>query len=86
MFEDIKNMSFEEAMTELESIIKKMEAGDVKLDQSVAFYERGIALKEHCEEILKSAKLKIEKIQLKPTINGESEEGPQFETVPFEVK
>ena len=82
MFEDIKNMSFEDAMTELESIIKKMEAGDVKLDQSVAFYERGIALKDHCESILKNAKLKIEKIQLKPTAGGDTE----FETVPLDIK
>ena len=85
MFEDIKNMSFEEAMAELESIIKKMEAGDIKLDQSGAFYERGVALKEHCESILKSAKLKIEKIQLKPSM-GNMDEGKQFETVPLEIK
>ena len=84
MFEDIKNMSFEEAMAELESIIKKMEVGDIKLDQSVAFYERGVALKGHCENILKSAKLKIEKIQLKPVVVGE--EGEQFETVPLDIK
>ena len=82
MFEDIKNLSFEESLSELETIIQKMESGEVKLSESVAFYERGIALKNHCEEILKEAKLKIEKIQLKPTSDG----GQEFETKPFEVK
>lgn len=82
MFEDIQNLSFEEALSELESIIHKMEAGDIKLADSVGFYERGIKLKNHCEEILKSAQLKIEKIQLKPLENGNVE----METVPFEVK
>lgn len=82
MFEDIKNLSFEEALQELETIIKKMENGEVKLSDSVSLYERGIALKNHCEEVLKLAKLKIEKIQLKPMENGDTE----FETVPFDVK
>ena len=82
MFEDIKNLSFEESLAELETIIKKMESGNVKLSQSVEFYERGIALKNHCEDILKDAKLKIEKIQLKPISN----DGQEFETVPFDVK
>ena len=82
MFEDIQNLSFEEALAELESIIHKMEAGDIKLADSVSFYERGIKLKNHCEEILKSAQLKIEKIQLKPLENGDVE----METIPFEVK
>ena len=82
MFEDIKNLSFEEALQELETIIRKMENGEVKLSDSVSLYERGIALKNHCEEVLKSAKLKIEKIQLKPMENGDT----VFETVPFDVK
>ena len=82
MFEDIKNLSFEESLSELDNIIKKMECGEVKLSESVGLYERGIALKNHCEEILRDAKLKIEKIQLKPTPDG----GQDFETVPFDVK
>ena len=82
MFEDIKKLSFEESLAELETIIKKMESGEVKLSESVAFYERGIALKNHCEEILKDAKLKIEKIQLKPLNDGNQE----FDTVPFDVE
>ena len=82
MFEDIKNLGFEESLAELETIIKKMESGDVKLSQSVEFYERGIALKNHCEEILKEAILKIEKIQIKPLEDG----GEKFGTVPFDIK
>lgn len=80
MFEDIQKLSFEEALTELESIIHKMESGDIKLSDSVAFYERGMKLKNHCEEILKSAQLKIEKIQLHPMENGDVE----MTTVPFD--
>ena len=82
MFEDIKNLSFEESFTELETIIKKMENGEVKLADSVALYERGMQLKNHCEELLKQSKLKIEKIQLKPMENGNME----FETTPFEIE
>ncbi len=78
--QDIKELSFEECLTELESIIKRMEGGEVKLSESVNLYERGIALKTRCEEILKSAQLKIEKIQLKPSQNGD-----EFETVPFDL-
>ena len=82
MFEDISKLSFEESLAELDSIIKKMESGDVKLADSVAFYERGMLLKNHCEEILRDAKLKIEKIQLKPTNEGDV----AFTTEPFDVK
>ncbi len=70
MNEDIKNLSFEESLNELENIIKKMESGNIKLSDSVAFYERGIQLKNHCEDLLQNAKLKIEKIQLTPIENG----------------
>lgn len=82
MVEDIKKLSFEEAFAELEIIIGKMESGDIKLESSVSFYERGIALKNHCEGLLKSAQLKIEKIQIKPLKDGEVE----ITTVPFEIK
>lgn len=81
MPDDIKNLSFEEALSELENIIRKMEMGDVKLSESVLFYERGMALKNHCEKILKDAQLKIEKIQLTPIGDNEV----KVETSPFEV-
>jgi len=60
---DIKNMPFEAAMAELDSIVRKMEAGEIKLSELVAFYERAAALKAHLEKTLGAAKLKIEKVQ-----------------------
>lgn len=59
---DISKLSFEEALVELEKIVKSLESGEVELEKSIAAYERGIALKAHCEDKLKSAQLKIEKI------------------------
>jgi exodeoxyribonuclease VII small subunit len=60
--QDIAKMSFEQALKELEDIVRRLEAGDVELEQSIAIYERGAKLKEHCETRLKSAELKIEHI------------------------
>lgn len=59
---DISNLSFEAALKELEGIVDKLERGDVELEQSIAIYERGAALKAHCEAKLKSAELKVEQI------------------------
>ena len=59
---DIESMSFEAALAELESIVGKLEKGDVELEQSIAIYERGAALKAHCEKKLREAELKVEKI------------------------
>lgn len=81
MTDDISKLSFEEALSELESIIRKMESGDIKLTESVSFYEKGVALKTHCEKILKEAQLKIEKIQLTPI----SDDEVKIETSPFEI-
>lgn len=61
---DIASLSFEKALEELESIVKRLEAGEVELEQSIAIYERGAALKAHCEKKLKDAELKVEKIVL----------------------
>ncbi len=60
----IESLSFEAALEELEQIVQKLEGGAVELEQSIAIYERGSALKAHCEEKLKTARLKIEKIVL----------------------
>ncbi len=62
--EDIKDMSFETALAELETIVNKLESGQAPLQESIAIYERGEALKNHCETLLKSAEAKIEKITL----------------------
>ena len=63
---DIASMSFEDALRELEQIVHKLEAGDVPLEDSIRIYERGAALKAHCETKLKEAELKVEKIVLWP--------------------
>jgi exodeoxyribonuclease VII small subunit len=59
---DIKKLSFEDAMEELEGIVRELETGDGNLDQSIDGYARGVYLKRHCEEKLKEAEAKIEKI------------------------
>ena len=62
--EDIKKLSFEDALQALEEIVKGLESGDVKLDQAIDSYARGAALKRHCESKLREAQAKIEKISL----------------------
>jgi len=61
---DIVSMSFEQALEQLEDIVDNLERGDVPLEQSIRIYERGEALKKHCEKLLKSAENKVEKIRL----------------------
>jgi len=62
--DDIKAMSFEQALQALERIVDDLEKGDVPLDQSIRIYERGEALKAHCDRLLKAAEDKVEKIRL----------------------
>ena len=68
---DIKKLPFERAIEELESIVKRLEEGKVPLEESVAIYERGEVLKKRCEELLRQAEARVEKITLdasgKPT-------------------
>lgn len=59
----IEDMSFEEAMTALEQVVGALEKGDVALEQSIALYERGAALKAHCAEKLRDAEEKVELIR-----------------------
>lgn len=58
----IDTLSFEQALTELETIVRGLEKGDTPLEQSIESYERGVALKKHCESKLRDAQAKIEKI------------------------
>lgn len=60
----VENLSFEEAMGELQTIVRKLETGDSALEDSISDYERGTLLKTHCESKLNDAKAKIEKIIL----------------------
>lgn len=59
---DIAKMSFEEALAELEQIVRRLEEGKSKLDDAIQSYERGAALKRHCEAKLREAQAKIDKI------------------------
>lgn len=61
---DIKEMSFEIALKELEGIVAKLESGQAPLAESITIYERGEALKLHCESLLQAAEARIEKITL----------------------
>jgi exodeoxyribonuclease VII small subunit len=61
---DVNKLTFEKAIDELESIVKRLEGGQVPLEESVAIYERGQALKSRCDELLKQAEARVEKITL----------------------
>ena len=76
---DIAGLPFEKALSELEQIVTRLESGKVDLEQSIAIYERGEALKKHCELLLKDAEARIEKITLKP-------DGTPSGTAPLDVE
>ena len=73
----ISEMSFEEALTALEEVVRSLEDGKVPLDRSIDLYERGEALRKHCDDRLKAAELRVEKI----VADGENATG----TEPFET-
>ncbi|MEA2780485.1 MAG: exodeoxyribonuclease small subunit [Rhodospirillaceae bacterium] len=58
----IDEMSFEEALSELQTLVKALEKGDAKLEEAINAYERGAALKRHCERKLREAQEKVDKI------------------------
>lgn len=64
--QDIESMSFEDALAELETIVRGLEAGSGRLDEAIAAYERGAMLRRHCEAKLQEAQARIEKIVLGP--------------------
>ena len=74
--EDIRRMTFEDALAELEGIVQRLEQGRGALDEAIDAYERGSALRRHCEAKLKDARERVERISI-----GAS--GP--ETQPFDV-
>lgn len=63
---DIASMSFEAALGELEGIVRRLEEGSAQLDEAITAYERGAALRRHCEAKLQEAQARIEKIVLGP--------------------
>ena len=76
---NISEMKFEVALAELESIVAKLESGNVDLENSIVTYERGEKLKAHCEGLLKQAEARIEKITL-------SSDGQATGTAPLDVE
>ena len=60
------DLSFEDALQRLEAIVSRLESGQAPLEQSIALYEEGAALKKHCEDRLKAAQLRVEKIVVGP--------------------
>lgn len=60
----VAEMSFEQAMRELEQVVSDLERGDVALEDSIRLYQRGAELKKHCEEKLKAAEEKVAQITL----------------------
>jgi exodeoxyribonuclease VII small subunit len=61
---EIASLSFEEALAELEQIVRRLETGSAKLDEAIGAYERGAFLKRHCEAKLREAQSRVEKIVL----------------------
>lgn len=63
---DVAKLPFEAALAELETIVQRLERGDVPLEESLAIYERGEALKRRCDALLKDAEARVQKITLGP--------------------
>ena len=72
------DLPFEKALEQLEEIVRRLERGDVPLDESVAIYERGESLKRHCEQLLQRAEARIQRITLGP-------DGSATGTAPLDV-
>lgn len=64
MSDNVKELSFEQALQELEAVVSKLESGEVSLDDAIDAYSRGTALKAHCQARLEEARLKVEKIRV----------------------
>lgn len=65
MTENLANLSFEQALQELEVLVRRLEEGRLPLEDAISAYERGVVLKSHCQAKLQSAKLKVDQIVLK---------------------
>lgn len=76
---DVAGLTFEKALAELETIVARLERGDVALEDSIVAYERGEALKAHCAKLLSIAEARVEKIRL-------SSDGRPAGTEPLDVE
>ena len=68
------NPAFEDALGQLENIVRQLESGEVPLEQSIALYQKGHKLREYCQKRLDDARAQIEKINIGPDGNGQSTE------------
>jgi exodeoxyribonuclease VII small subunit len=68
---DLSKINFEIALGELEGIVQRLESGDTSLEGAIEAYERGVALKKHCEGKLREAQLRVEKIEADGTLSAE---------------
>ncbi len=75
---DLATLNFEQALGALEDVVKRLESGDVPLDDSIALYEQGEKLRQHCQSRLDAAQARIEKIVAGP-------DGRATGTVPFDT-
>jgi len=76
---DLAGISFEDALRELETIVSSLERGDVSLDDAITAFERGTALKAHCQSRLEEARMKVEQIRLP------ADGSPPTDSTPFSV-
>ncbi|KHK91942.1 exodeoxyribonuclease VII small subunit [Novosphingobium malaysiense] len=76
--EDIENLSFEDALRALETIVRQLESGDVPLEDSISLYEKGDKLRQHCQKRLDAAQARIERIVTGP-------DGAPNATQPFDA-
>jgi len=76
---DIAAMTFEQAMQELETIIDKLDGGNVPLEESITIYERGAALQKHCESKLQQAEMRVQKIVAKADGSADRAEPASFD-------
>jgi exodeoxyribonuclease VII small subunit len=75
---DISDLTFEQALAELEKIVAELESGQAPLERSIEMYERGARLKGHCEARLEAARLRVEKIVMAPSGQAERAEPAEF--------
>ena len=73
---DTTELSFEDALRQLEEIVTKLERGDISLDEAITAYEKGTALKAHCQKRLEEARLKVEKIDVPAAGDAASSAAP----------
>ena len=75
---DVTGLTFEQSLAELEKIVAELESGQAPLERSIEMYERGAALKAHCEARLEAARLRVEKIVMGPEGQAHRSEPTEF--------